>query len=202
MFIMAFLAIPLILIVLVALMVRIRNLRKNAKANIVSFTNQNGDSKASAKSKESKFGKWMSEKTNKNKRNGFTLLNQDSYTEDTVHLNKKMSTPEDVPRLVDLIKVNDPKLMTAFYYSLRNTLVATSLEQATRIAYGQSQRHRVVTLKGEIIEISGTMSGGGQPMRGRMGSKIVNDEYSAESVKKFQESWQRFRRFKETSHRV
>lgn len=104
------------------------------------------------------------------------------------HLNKKMSTPEDVPRLVDLIKVNDPKLMTAFYYSLRNTLVATSLEQATRIAYGQSQRHRVVTLKGEIIEISGTMSGGGQPMRGRMGSKIVNDEYTVESIKKMQDT--------------
>jgi len=61
------------------------------------------------------------------------------------------------------------------------------LEQATRIAYAR-ERHRVVTLKGEVIEPSGTMSGGGQPMRGRMGSKIVNDEYSAESVKKFQES--------------
>jgi lipopolysaccharide export LptBFGC system permease protein LptF len=89
---MAFLAIPLILIVLVALMVRIRNLRKNAKANIVSFTNQNGDSKASAKNKESKFGKWMSEKTNKNKRNGFTRLNQDSDNEETVHLNKQLSS--------------------------------------------------------------------------------------------------------------
>lgn len=93
-----------------------------------------------------------------------------------------------MPRLIDLIKVNDPKLLTAFYYSLRNTLVATNLEQATRIAYGQAQRHRVVTLKGEIIEISGTMSGGGQPMRGRMGSKIVNDEYTIESIKKMQET--------------
>lgn len=77
--------------------------------------------------------------------------------------------------------------MTAFYYSLRNTLVANNLEQATRIAYGQQQRHRVVTLKGEIIEISGTMSGGGQPLRGRMGSKIVNDEFTVESIKKMQD---------------
>ena len=92
-----------------------------------------------------------------------------------------------MPRLVDLIKINDPKLQAAFYYALRDTLVAENLEQATRIAYGR-ERHRVVTLKGELIEPSGTMSGGGQPMRGRMGSKIVNDEYSAESIKKFQDT--------------
>ena len=93
MFIMGFLAVPLILIVLVALMVRIRNLRKNnTKANIVSFTNQNGESKISNKGKESKFGKWMSKKANKNKRNGFTRLNQDSDNEETVHLNKQLSS--------------------------------------------------------------------------------------------------------------
>ena len=92
-----------------------------------------------------------------------------------------------MPRLVDLIKINDPKLQAAFYYALRDTLVAENLEQATRIAYGR-ERHRVVTLKGELIEPSETMSGGGQPMRGRMGSKIVNDEYSAESIKKFQDT--------------
>jgi structural maintenance of chromosome 4 len=65
-------------------------------------------------------------------------------------LNKKMSTPDDMPRLVDLIKVNDPKLMTVFYFSLRNTLVATDLNQAMKIydASNQSQRYRVVTLTG------------------------------------------------------
>ncbi len=97
--------------------------------------------------------------------------------------------PENSPRLIDLIKVNDPKFLTAFYYSLRNTLVANDLEQATRIAYCGSQRNRVVTLKGEIIEVSGTMSGGGNPSRGRMGSKIaVVDEMSADSIKQMQET--------------
>ncbi len=85
--------------------------------------------------------------------------------------------------------MNDPKFLTAFYYSLRNTLVANDLEQATRIAYGGGQRNRVVTLKGEIIEVSGTMSGGGNPSRGRMGSKITAvDEMSAETIKKMQET--------------
>jgi structural maintenance of chromosome 4 len=92
-----------------------------------------------------------------------------------------------VSRLVDLIRVNDQRFLNAFYYSLRNTLVAQNLDQASRIAYGTSQRHRVVTLKGEIIEISGTMSGGGQPQRGRMGSKLVEQDISAESIKRMQE---------------
>ena len=86
---MGFLAIPLALIILVAMIVRIKNLRKHSKTNIVTFANQNSDNKSSAK-KESKFGKWMSQKTNKNKRNGFTRLNQDSDNEETVHLNKSM----------------------------------------------------------------------------------------------------------------
>lgn len=102
---------------------------------------------------------------------------------------RKMATPENVPRLVDLIRVNDPDLMLAFYYSLRNTLVATDLDQATRIAYGGQQRHRVVTLKGEIIEVQGTMSGGGNPMKGRMGTKVQQDDTcSPESVKALQDS--------------
>ena len=86
-----------------------------------------------------------------------------------------------------MIKVNDEKLLTAFYYGLRNTLVANNLEQASRIAYGQSQRHRVVTLKGEIIEVSGTMSGGGQPSKGRMGNKIAAEELTVEALKTMQD---------------
>lgn len=106
------------------------------------------------------------------------------------HVNRRINTPENAARLVDLIKVNDEKFLTAFYYSLRNTLVANDLEQATRIAYNHSQRNRVVTLKGEIIEVSGTMSGGGQPSRGRMGTKLASggEEYSVESLKRMKDT--------------
>ncbi|XP_004933572.1 structural maintenance of chromosomes protein 4 [Bombyx mori] len=80
--------------------------------------------------------------------------------------------PENVPRLFDLIKVKDARVLPAFYFGLRDTLVAADLEQASRIAYG-STRYRVVTLKGDVIEIAGTMSGGGRStMRGRMGSSV------------------------------
>jgi Chromosome segregation ATPases len=59
-----------------------------------------------------------------------------------------------VPRLFDLIRVEDERVRPAFYYALRDTLVANDLDQATRIAYGQ-QRFRMVTLEGQLIELAG-----------------------------------------------
>jgi len=86
------------------------------------------------------------------------------------------SWPEDVPRLFDLVRVNNEDLLPAFYFALRDTLVAKDMDQATRIAYG-ARRYRVVTLVGGIIEASGAMSGGGNRMsRGRMGSKVLVEE--------------------------
>lgn len=82
-------------------------------------------------------------------------------------------SPENVHRLFDLIRVEDERVLPAFYHALHDTLVANDLEQATRIAYGAT-RYRVVTLKGEMIEISGKMSGGGRSMmRGRMGQTVA-----------------------------
>ncbi|XP_034472358.1 structural maintenance of chromosomes protein 4 isoform X2 [Drosophila innubila] len=81
-------------------------------------------------------------------------------------------TPENVPRLYDLVQVEDERVKTAFYMALHNTLVANDLEQGSRIAYGR-ERFRVVTLRGDIIEQTGTMSGGGnRPIRGKMGTEV------------------------------
>jgi structural maintenance of chromosome 4 len=58
-----------------------------------------------------------------------------------------------VPRLFDLVSVSDPKLRLAFWYALRNTLVAGDLDQASRIAYGCKDKRfsRVVTVAGQLI---------------------------------------------------
>ncbi|OXU23774.1 hypothetical protein TSAR_003018 [Trichomalopsis sarcophagae] len=99
---------------------------------------------------------------------------------------EKIRTPENVHRLFDLINVEDERVLPAFYYALQNTLVANDIDQASRIAYG-AQRHRVVTLKGELIETSGTMSGGGrQVARGRMGQKVARSEPTAHDIEKLQ----------------
>lgn len=82
---------------------------------------------------------------------------------------ERVETPEGCPRLFDLIKIKDAKLRAPFFYACGNTLVAGDLEQASRIAYGPDKRfRRVVTLQGQLIADSGTMSGGGRPMTGRM----------------------------------
>ncbi|EDO40646.1 predicted protein [Nematostella vectensis] len=88
----------------------------------------------------------------------------------------KIQTPSNVPRLYDLVRVKDAKVSTAFYFALRNTLVADELEQATRIAFQGNKRWRVVTLQGSLIDQSGTMSGGGTRVaKGRMCSSFVSD---------------------------
>lgn len=69
---------------------------------------------------------------------------------------QKIPTPENVPRLFDLVKVEDSRFRVAFYFALRDTLVVKNLEEATRIAFEKEQRWRVVTLQGQIIEVSGT----------------------------------------------
>nr|XP_006820054.1 PREDICTED: structural maintenance of chromosomes protein 4-like [Saccoglossus kowalevskii] len=103
------------------------------------------------------------------------------------HASSKIDTPENVPRLFDLVKVEDKKVLTAFYFALRNTLVAKDLDQATRIAFQGSKRWRVVTQAGQLIDQSGTMSGGGkQVAKGRMGSSVVVSNISAEELEKME----------------
>jgi len=96
-----------------------------------------------------------------------------------------INTPENAPRLFDLVKAKEERFRPAFYHALQDTLVATDLAQANRIAYG-AKRWRVVTLKGELIDKSGTMSGGGNSVKkGLMSSKLVSDT-SKEQVKKLE----------------
>jgi structural maintenance of chromosome 4 len=86
-----------------------------------------------------------------------------------------IQTPEGAPRLFDLVTAKEEKFRPAFYHALQDTLVAKDLAQANRIAYG-AKRWRVVTIDGELIDKSGTMSGGGKTVkRGLMSSKLVAD---------------------------
>ncbi|TKA78375.1 hypothetical protein B0A55_04732 [Friedmanniomyces simplex] len=96
-----------------------------------------------------------------------------------------IETPENVPRLFDLVKSKHERFQPAFYSVLQNTLVAKDLEQANRIAYG-AKRWRVVTLDGQLIDKSGTMSGGGTKVaKGGMSSKLASD-VSKEQVAKME----------------
>lgn len=99
----------------------------------------------------------------------------------------KIPTPENVPRLFDLIKPKEPRFAAAFLKGVGSTLVADDLEQANRIAFGGARRWRVVTLAGQLIDASGTMSGGGtQVNRGGMSSKLAADAVSPETLRKYE----------------
>ncbi|XP_071608868.1 structural maintenance of chromosomes protein 4 isoform X1 [Heliangelus exortis] len=103
---------------------------------------------------------------------------------------QKIPTPANTPRLFDLVQVEDPSVRLAFYFALQDTLVANNLEEATRIAFQADKRWRVVTLEGQIIEQSGTMTGGGgKVMKGRMGSSVRMD-VSEEEVSKMESQLQ------------
>jgi len=92
-----------------------------------------------------------------------------------------IATPEGVPRLFDLVVPKDARFAPAFYHQLGDTLVAKDLAQANRIAYG-ARRWRVVTEDGQLIDRSGTMTGGGtRVIRGLMGATLT-DDVSAEQV--------------------
>jgi structural maintenance of chromosome 4 len=98
-----------------------------------------------------------------------------------------IQTPNNTPRLFDLITPKEAKFAPAFYMAMRDTLVADTLENAEKIAYSQ-KRWRVVTLSGQLIDISGTMSGGGTRVsRGGMSSKLAADHVSPDTIRKYEQ---------------
>jgi structural maintenance of chromosome 4 len=86
---------------------------------------------------------------------------------------RAVETPEGAPRLFDLIHSANFAVTPALYLGVGNTLVAPDLETATRWAYEYDKRWRVVTLDGQLIETSGTMSGGGKTVR-KGGMRLKN----------------------------
>lgn len=98
-------------------------------------------------------------------------------------IEKSFNLPNNTERLFDLVKMNKNEYAPLFYYALRNTLVAPDLKVANEVGYG-SFRHRVVTINGELIEPTGSISGGGVPKKGLMSNKRsnINDEISAEQL--------------------
>lgn len=100
------------------------------------------------------------------------------------YMDQVPKTPENAPRLFDLINFKNNEVRPAFYFALRDTLVATDLTQGQKIAYG-NKRWRVVTLAGAVIDISGTMTGGGQKVKkGGMGRSAQSDvDITSEQLK-------------------
>lgn len=91
--------------------------------------------------------------------------------------------PEGAARLFDLVKPKGAVYAPAFYFALGDTLVARDMQEATRLAYNQTKRFRVVTLDGKVIDTSGTISGGGTRItRGGMKASFASESISHEQL--------------------
>ncbi|ODV89427.1 hypothetical protein CANCADRAFT_28590 [Tortispora caseinolytica NRRL Y-17796] len=101
-----------------------------------------------------------------------------------------INTPENIPRLFDLVHFDDERLEPAFYHVLTDTLVAQDLSQANRVAYG-AKRFKVVTLQGQVIDKSGTLSGGGtkvsKGLLKKRSSSSNSSDVNAQTVKLLEE---------------
>ncbi|GFY87732.1 structural maintenance of chromosome 3 [Actinidia rufa] len=65
-------------------------------------------------------------------------IDGESFTEKQVdhlpRLVKKVSTPKGVPRLLDLIKVQDERMKLAFFAALRNTIAAENIDKVEKLS--------------------------------------------------------------------
>lgn len=90
--------------------------------------------------------------------------------------------PENTKRVFDFIQMLDQRFRLTFYSGLYDTLLAENLEQARRIAFGTKSRYRVVTLKGDLIDQSGIMSGGGRPIKGKIGPQETKSRFAGGNI--------------------
>ncbi len=97
-------------------------------------------------------------------------------------MERRFQCPPNSERLFDLVKPKERMYLPAFYYALHDTLVAKDLDEATRIAYTGETRHRVVTLEGQLIDTSGTMSGGGNKVASGGMKATLSSSMSAEEI--------------------
>ena len=81
-------------------------------------------------------------------------------------INQRFSPPYKCERIFDLLEIRDKNLLSLFYMIFRNTLIAPDLQIARKNAFESGTRKKIVTMDGDLIEISGVMSGGGAPTRG------------------------------------
>ena len=63
------------------------------------------------------------------------LVLQEKQANFLPRLKEKVSTPEGVPRLFDLITVQDERMKLAFFAALRNTVVAKDIDQVDHYVF-------------------------------------------------------------------
>jgi len=85
-------------------------------------------------------------------------------------LNERLRSITEVPNVklvMDVITTNVPEMKKALLYACGNALVADNIEDARKLAFGLSQRHKSVSLDGTLFQKSGIISGGASELRAK-----------------------------------
>ena len=83
----------------------------------------------------------------------FSLFNQEKQVDLLPMLKKNVSTPEGVPRLFDLVKVQDERMKLAFFAALRNTVVAKDLDQVSSTSLAENLALMIIIQNHESLWI-------------------------------------------------
>eukprot|EP01104_Vermistella_antarctica_P018535 TRINITY_DN6901_c0_g1_i1.p1 TRINITY_DN6901_c0_g1~~TRINITY_DN6901_c0_g1_i1.p1 ORF type:complete len:1323 (-),score=555.35 TRINITY_DN6901_c0_g1_i1:208-4176(-) len=101
----------------------------------------------------------------------FIMLSQLEHLQSRANAPTPSNIPRGAERLFDLVQPRTDQFRTAFYFAMRETLVAKDMDEARAFAFGKQgggangAKHRVVTMDGKLIDTSGTMSGGGRGVK-------------------------------------
>ncbi|XP_041349100.1 structural maintenance of chromosomes protein 1A-like [Gigantopelta aegis] len=109
--------------------------------------------------------------------------------------------PKNVKLVIDVIRYDPPVIKKALLFACGNALVAETVEDARRVAFGSTERHKSVALDGTLFQKSGIISGGASDLRAkarRWDEKMLNqlksrkerlqEEYKEHMKKKRKES--------------
>ncbi|CAD6195955.1 unnamed protein product [Caenorhabditis auriculariae] len=86
------------------------------------------------------------------------------------------------PRLYDQLTIPDPRVNKVFYQSMFDMLVVPNLMKAQEIDRSGKGNFRIVTFEGQVIDVTGNVSGGGQPLSGRIGQKPTQVSADQEKI--------------------
>ena len=62
--------------------------------------------------------------------------------------------------VIDVIRYDPPCIKKALLFACGNALVCDTVEDARKVAFGLTERHKAVSLDGTLFQKSGVISGG------------------------------------------
>jgi len=105
-----------------------------------------------------------------------------------------IETPGNLPRLFDLVtkrpnaRINEDNLKLAFYFYMKDTLVAKDIMEAKHYSLALNKRWTIVGAEKGAMVMSHSISGGGRSVKkGGMADKVIDDGMSEEKINSMQE---------------